>query len=446
MALFVLLSSLSLISTIDESTHANFLVGGIQVNEPDHDVWMNALKSSGMNTVSVTVYAKQGDWESDNLWFEDEEASVLREIQTAKKHGVNVVLILRVALDHAYDRNAFFWHGMILPKNEKLLRSWFEKYNRFVKKWAKIAEKEDIQVLAIASEMNAISATQPVDEVPHLYTYYLDSAQQARYKAGVLKHQDRIGKRQQWTQGNNTYPSLEAYLEARQFANGFWATQHSYADQSDRVQKINERSALLNALWTKLIQKTRKSYSGKLTYAANFDNYRDVAFWSQLDFIGINAYFPLRKPGSTLYGDERDLALIKSGWSSVFEEINSFRTAEALLDKPVIFTELGYTNKTRSTLEPWSSFGFSIVGHPEDGELVLWDEEPESFQERTLAVRALREVNEALPSSPLHGILYWKFSTNVNHYGIEPFMVHIGADSKDPLAKELARFAQPAKL
>ena len=45
--------------------------------------------------------------------------------------------------------------------------------------------------------------------------------------------------------------------------------------------------------WNALIPKVRKIYKGKLTYAANWDEYKRTPFWSQLDFIGIDAYFPL---------------------------------------------------------------------------------------------------------------------------------------------------------
>lgn len=45
--------------------------------------------------------------------------------------------------------------------------------------------------------------------------------------------------------------------------------------------------------WNQLIPKVRNIYRGKLTYAANWDEYKRTPFWSQLDFIGIDAYFPL---------------------------------------------------------------------------------------------------------------------------------------------------------
>ena len=48
--------------------------------------------------------------------------------------------------------------------------------------------------------------------------------------------------------------------------------------------------------WITLIQDIRKVYSGKLTYAANWDReYKEVAFWDQLDYIGVQGYFSLNK-------------------------------------------------------------------------------------------------------------------------------------------------------
>ena len=45
--------------------------------------------------------------------------------------------------------------------------------------------------------------------------------------------------------------------------------------------------------WNNLIVEIRKVYKGKLTYAANWDEYKRVPFWDALDYIGIDAYFPV---------------------------------------------------------------------------------------------------------------------------------------------------------
>ncbi|MGK0429412.1 MAG: hypothetical protein ACJARX_001076, partial [Psychroserpens sp.] len=45
--------------------------------------------------------------------------------------------------------------------------------------------------------------------------------------------------------------------------------------------------------WDGLITKIKTVYKGKLTYAANWDEFRRTPFWGELDFIGIDAYFPV---------------------------------------------------------------------------------------------------------------------------------------------------------
>ena len=53
--------------------------------------------------------------------------------------------------------------------------------------------------------------------------------------------------------------------------------------------------------WNELILKIKKLYKGKLTYAANWDEYKRIHFWNVLDYIGVDAYFPLtdKKSSST---------------------------------------------------------------------------------------------------------------------------------------------------
>jgi len=43
----------------------------------------------------------------------------------------------------------------------------------------------------------------------------------------------------------------------------------------------------------KLIKKIREVYRGKLTYAAEGINAKNIEFWDALDYIGIDAYFAL---------------------------------------------------------------------------------------------------------------------------------------------------------
>jgi len=431
-------SSCGILNVLKFSEMPRFLLGGIQVDEPDNDKWVETLKDAGMNSVPVTVYAKQGDWNTDNLWYDDSDKYLINEIRTAKKMGLNVILILRVALDHAYSENDFLWHGMIMPKSDKELKSWFNKYSTFVTKWALIAEQEGVDILGIGSEMNSLSATIQVEKYPSIISYLKEISNLESQKNRVLQYSEIIESSEKWYSYWPGYDSLDEYLTARNIKYNSWARQVGYTDLENNIDLINKRRSLLNEYWVNLIKDTRKHFKGKLLYAANFDNFHEVDFWHKLDFIGINAYFPLRDYNETK--DSEDMyEILLSGWEQVFQKIEQFRRDNNLNHKKVIFTELGYTYKNNSTIEPWNSRGFSLIENEFSRNLLIWQDEPVNYEERALAIKTLNETNKKFDNM-LKGLLYWKFSSFKSHTEIEPFLIYIGKDSKDPSLKELKRF------
>ena len=98
--------------------------------------------------------------------------------------------------------------------------------------------------------------------------------------------------------------------------------------------------------WLTLIEEVRKIYPGKITYAANwYKEYENISFWGQLDYIGIQAYFPLVKKD---YPTSKE---ISEGWKKHIPKI------EAIYDKynrKILFTELGYKSTPDSATEPWA--------------------------------------------------------------------------------------------
>ena len=66
--------------------------------------------------------------------------------------------------------------------------------------------------------------------------------------------------------------------------------------------------------WKRLIKDIRRIYKGKLTYATNWNEYLEVSFWSELDYIGIDAYFPLSEEKSPSILDFEKEAERKGGW------------------------------------------------------------------------------------------------------------------------------------
>ncbi|MEM8602267.1 MAG: hypothetical protein AAGF24_00335 [Cyanobacteria bacterium P01_H01_bin.121] len=441
----------------------SFYVGGIQVNEPDQQTWVRGLKQADMNTVAVTVYAMQGDWDSDNLWFDAQNEGVVAEIRAAKEAGLKVSLILRVALDHAFERNAFLWHGLIMPNTDADLESWFTKYSEFVTKWAAIAEAEGVDMLGVGSELNLLTSTQPLDALPGLERYYLDDEDQAARIQELLQNADQVPPEQLWTWGDRRFDTLDAYLQSELTAWQAWAEQVSWQATPDPVASINTRRLRLEHHWRRLIRQTRELYSGRLTYAANFDQYQQVAFWDALDYMGINAYFSLRdrEPQATkaqTVAQEGEAlapaslsAKLEAGWRAALGDIQAFREAEVITDKPVVFTELGYTRWLNSTVEPWSYSGFSLFeadttddttdGTTDDtAEVVVWQEQPLNIQERVAAIQALNTVLQNEYPGLLQGILYWKLSTLPEHTEIEPFVLVL--NQADPLQDALAELRE----
>ena len=96
--------------------------------------------------------------------------------------------------------------------------------------------------------------------------------------------------------------------------------------------------------WDKLIGQIRNIYSGQLTYAANWDEYKRTPFWASLDFIGVDAYFPL--------SDEKTPSVdqLKAGWHRWKSEL---AVLSANYDRPVLFTEYGYRSMDYTAKKPW---------------------------------------------------------------------------------------------
>lgn len=98
------------------------------------------------------------------------------------------------------------------------------------------------------------------------------------------------------------------------------------------------------AFWRKLIKNIRNEYKGKLTYAANWDEYAIVPFWDELDYIGINAYFPLI---NEITPSVEQLCKV---WKTPLDNIEQ---TQQKFQKPVIFTEYGYLSVDRCAYNSW---------------------------------------------------------------------------------------------
>lgn len=96
--------------------------------------------------------------------------------------------------------------------------------------------------------------------------------------------------------------------------------------------------------WRGLIAKIKKRYKGKITYASNWDNYENITWWDEVDYIGIDSYFPLAE------GENPSLDEMKKGWEPIKEKLKAFSSK---WDKPILFTEFGFQSVNGGAGKHW---------------------------------------------------------------------------------------------
>jgi hypothetical protein len=142
--------------------------------------------------------------------------------------------------------------------------------------------------------------------------------------------------------------------------------------------------------WRALVDSVRAVYSGKVTYAANWATFQQVPFWDAMDYVGVNAYFPLCD--STSPGTEE----LKEAWKPWLERLRG--TADRAR-RPVLLTEIGYSSTRGSCAEPYVQF---------PGPFVDVFEQADAY-EAALGV---------LPSQPwLAGIYWWYWQADDLQWG-----------------------------
>lgn len=92
--------------------------------------------------------------------------------------------------------------------------------------------------------------------------------------------------------------------------------------------------------WLELIDSVRSIYKNKVTYAANWDNHERVTFWKQLDFIGIDAYFPIT---SSKNPNQKEL---EKGFKKLSKKLEDFSDS---CNQQILFTEYGFRSLDYAT-------------------------------------------------------------------------------------------------
>ncbi|MCH2231522.1 MAG: glycoside hydrolase [Crocinitomicaceae bacterium] len=108
--------------------------------------------------------------------------------------------------------------------------------------------------------------------------------------------------------------------------------------------ELNRFVVTRDRFWKGMIAEVKKVYSGKLTYAENWDCFDQVTFWSNLDYIGVDAYFPITQKEEPTKTD------LIAGWSAHVAKMDSI---SAKYDTPLLFTEYGYRSTVNCSMKPW---------------------------------------------------------------------------------------------
>ncbi|MEO1258920.1 MAG: hypothetical protein AAFZ15_08975 [Bacteroidota bacterium] len=139
--------------------------------------------------------------------------------------------------------------------------------------------------------------------------------------------------------------------------------------------------------WKKLIWDLRVLYNGHLTYAANWgDEFENVSFWDELDYIGLNCYYPLS------HKDDPSDQELAEGFDLVVSKIERVYNK---YKKPIIFTEIGFP----CIQSPWKE------PHNDWGDFV-----PNAEHQR----RCYEIVFNGIKNKPwCNGILWWKYPSDL---------------------------------
>ncbi len=145
--------------------------------------------------------------------------------------------------------------------------------------------------------------------------------------------------------------------------------------------------------WNSLIADVRSQYSGFITYSANwgggsFTEAEEIAFWDNLDAIGISGYFPLATDKANPTVEE-----LMASWTVHYNSMVK-PLSDANKGMKILFTEGGYRNITGANTTPWD-----------------WEKKGESNDELQA------NLYEALfrfwgSKSDFVGLHFWHWSTN----------------------------------
>ncbi|QOJ14288.1 MAG: hypothetical protein HRU75_06400 [Planctomycetia bacterium] len=138
--------------------------------------------------------------------------------------------------------------------------------------------------------------------------------------------------------------------------------------------------------WLRVIEAVRARFPGRLGYSANWDHYRPVSFWDQLDFAGVTTYNTLA---------DRDLPTVDElveRWRPIRQRLLEFSRD---VNRPLLLTEVGWCSQTGAARAPWDYYRNQKVT-------------PDGLEEQR---RLYEAFVRAFPAQPgLGGVIWWEWT------------------------------------
>jgi len=146
--------------------------------------------------------------------------------------------------------------------------------------------------------------------------------------------------------------------------------------------------------WRTIISLVRELYNGEIVYGSNHADYPDgfyqMTWWDAVDFIGIDAYYPLSTTVSP------SLTEVESAWNWY---LNDMQNLGQKWNKSILFTEIGYESRNDTALHPWASNGALDI------------------EAQTICYQAL--YNVVFPLDWFSGVFWWAWTPDLSDQGLK---------------------------
>jgi hypothetical protein len=129
------------------------------------------------------------------------------------------------------------------------------------------------------------------------------------------------------------------------------------------------------AQWNGIIDAVRQVYTGKMTYAANYGEEKQVQFWNKLDYIGTDLYAPLTNVNNPTVDQLvqawvgppiNDWSRQVYGGKPIFD---FYKDLSATWGKPIFITEIGFRSLDGANSKPWAFGSGGTVDRQEQTDL-----------------------------------------------------------------------------